>query len=124
MYKIQIIKLFLLFLISLKIYAYDFSFQKDSISIDIDFDYGKVKEIKFDIDINGQRNFGLINYHNDEIYIILNTDLLALLIWCGYKYKKWHPFIIDQLINNPPDLYLICSEKNTMGVWSSKIKSK
>ena len=64
-------------MISLKLYAYDFSFQKDNISIDIDFDYGKVKEIKFDIDINGQRNFGLINYHNDEIYIILNTDKIS-----------------------------------------------
>ena len=77
MYKIIIFKLFFLFLISSKIYAYDFSFQKDNISIDIDFDYGKVKEIKFDIDINGQRNFGLINYHNDEIYIILNTDKIS-----------------------------------------------
>ncbi|MAW84693.1 MAG: hypothetical protein CL832_09930 [Crocinitomicaceae bacterium] len=43
--------------------------------------------------------------------VILDTDLLTLLIWCEYKYKKCHPFIIDQLINNPPDLYLICSTK-------------
>ena len=40
--------------------------------------------------------------------IIFDTDLLTLLIWCEYKYKKCHPFILDQLINHPPDLYLIC----------------
>ena len=40
--------------------------------------------------------------------IIFDTDLLTLLIWCEYKYKKCHPFILDQLINHP-DLYLTCN---------------
>ena len=41
--------------------------------------------------------------------VISDTDLLTLLVWCEYKYDKCHPFIIDKLDKNPPDLYLICS---------------
>ena len=41
--------------------------------------------------------------------VISDTDLLTLLVWCEYKYDKCHPFIIDKLDKNPPDLYLVCS---------------
>ena len=37
------------------------------------------------------------------------SDLLTLLIWCEFKYNECHPFIIEQLSKNPPDLYLVCS---------------
>jgi nicotinamide riboside kinase len=45
----------------------------------------------------------------NKLSVISDTDLLTLQIWCEYKYKKCHPFIIENLKINPPVLYLICS---------------
>ena len=45
----------------------------------------------------------------NKLSVISYTDLLTLQIWCEYKYKKCHPFIIENLKINPPVLYLICS---------------
>ena len=73
MYKYYFLKILFLFFICFNSIAYDFSFQDDNNLLKLDFEDRQIKEIKFDLDINGQRNFGLINYHNDEIYIILNT---------------------------------------------------
>ena len=70
-------KFLIIFLIPLQLFAYDFSFKKGDNVIELDFEDKLIKEIKFDIKINDQRNFGLINYHNNEIYIILNTDRIS-----------------------------------------------
>ncbi len=70
-------KYLIIFLIPLQLFAYDFSFKKGNNLLELDFEDKLIKEIKFDIKINGQRNFGLINYHNNEIYIILNTDRIS-----------------------------------------------
>ena len=67
----------IIILIPLKLFAYDFSFKKGDNVIELDFEDKLIKEIKFDIKINNQRNFGIINYHNNEIYIILNTDRIS-----------------------------------------------
>ena len=64
MYNKIIFKILIIFFIPLKIIAYDFSYQKEDILLKLDFDNNQIKEIKFDIQINGQRNFGIINYHN------------------------------------------------------------
>jgi len=45
----------------------------------------------------------------NELSIISDTDLLTLLIWCEYKYDKYHSFIKESLTKNPPDFYLLCS---------------
>tara|TARA_Y100000768_G_scaffold346307_1_gene293759 strand:- start:36 stop:563 length:528 start_codon:yes stop_codon:yes gene_type:complete len=47
----------------------------------------------------------------NKLSVISDTDLLTLQIWCEYKYNKCHPFIIEKLKINLPDLYLICSPK-------------
>ena len=70
-------KFLIIILIPLKLFAYDFSFKKGDNVIELDFEDKLIKEIKFDIKINDQRNFGIINYHNNEIYIILNTDRIS-----------------------------------------------
>ncbi len=70
-------KFLIIILIPLKLFAYDFSFKKGDNVIELDFEDKLIKEIKFDIKINNQRNFGIINYHNNEIYIILNTDRIS-----------------------------------------------
>jgi len=70
-------KFLIIILIPLNLFAYDFSFKKGDNVLELDFEDKSIKEIKFDVKINDQRNFGLINYHNDEIYIILNTDQIS-----------------------------------------------
>ena len=70
-------KFLIIILIPLKLFAYDFSFKKGDNVLELDFEDKLIKEIKFDVKINGQRNFGIINYHNNEIYIILNTDRIS-----------------------------------------------
>ncbi len=70
-------KILVIFFIPYHVIAYDFNYQKNDISLKFDFDNKQIKEIKFDIKINGQRNFGIINYYNNEIYILLNTDQIS-----------------------------------------------
>ena len=77
MYNKILFKLLIVLFIPIQVIAYDFSYQKEDISLKLDFDNNEIKEIKFDIKINGQRNFGIINYHNNEIYILLNTDQIS-----------------------------------------------
>ena len=77
MYKSYILKILTLLFFPLQTFAYDFSFQKGDNLLQIDFEGNQVKEIKFDLKIKGQRNFGIINYHNNEIYILLNTDQIS-----------------------------------------------
>ena len=77
MYNKILLKILIVLFIPVQIIAYDFSYQKEDILLKLDFDNNQIKEIKFDIKINGQRNFGIINYHNNEIYILLNTDQIS-----------------------------------------------
>ena len=77
MYKNYILIIIFLFLLPFQIMAYDFSFQKDENILKLDFEDNQIKDIKFDFEINGQKNFGIINYHNNEIYILLNTDQIS-----------------------------------------------
>ena len=77
MYKFYFLKILSLLILPFQSFAYDFSFQKGDNLLQIDFEGNQVKEIKFDLKINGQRNFGIINYHNNEIYILLNTDQIS-----------------------------------------------
>ena len=77
MYKRYFLKILALLILPFQTFAYDFSFQKGDNLLQIDFEGNQIKEIKFDLKINGQRNFGIINYHNNEIYILLNTDQIS-----------------------------------------------
>ncbi len=77
MHKSYFLKILTLLFLPFQIFAYDFSFQKGDNLLQIDFEGNQVKEIKFDLKINGQRNFGIINYHNNEIYTLLNTDKIS-----------------------------------------------
>ena len=77
MYKNFILKIIILFFLTFNLNAYDFTFQKGDNLLKLDFDDKQLKEIKFDFKMNGQRNFGIINYHNNEIYILLNTDQIS-----------------------------------------------
>ncbi len=41
-------------------------------------------------------------------FLIADTDLLTLEIWCEFKYKKCHSFILDTLRNHLPNFYILC----------------
>ncbi len=77
MHKYNFLKILFLLFLPFQTIAYDFSFQNEDNLLKIDFEDNQIKEIKFDFKINGQRNFGIINYHNNEIYILLNTDKIS-----------------------------------------------
>ena len=64
MYNKILLKILVVLFIPIQLIAYDFSYQTEDILLKVDFDNNQIKEIKFDIKINGQRNFGIINYHN------------------------------------------------------------
>ena len=77
MYKTYFLKILFVIFFPFQIIAYDFSFKNENNLLELDFEDNLLKEIKFDFNINGQRNFGIINYHNNEIYILLNTDQIS-----------------------------------------------
>ena len=70
MFKNYFLKILILFFIPFNYYAYDFSFQNKGNLIELDFENNLLKEIKFDLNINGQRNFGIINYHNNKFIFL------------------------------------------------------
>ena len=50
-------KFLIIILIPLNLFAYDFSFKKGDNVLELDFEDKSIKEIKFDVKINDQRNF-------------------------------------------------------------------
>ena len=40
--------------------------------------------------------------------LICDTDLLVLKVWSEWKYGKVHPYIVNSLRSNLPNLYLLC----------------
>ena len=42
------------------------------------------------------------------LFMLADTDLLTLELWCEYKYQKCHHFIKSNLRKRLPDLYLLC----------------
>ena len=40
--------------------------------------------------------------------LICDTDLLTIKIWSEFKYGNCDPWIVNSLVDNLPDLYLIC----------------
>ena len=54
-------------------------------------------------------------YKNEQIclesnqpFVLADSDLLTLEIWCEFKYNNCHPFIKDRLRAHLPNVYLLC----------------
>ncbi len=41
--------------------------------------------------------------------LFCDTDFTVCKIWCEYKYKQCHPWILDTFIHHTYDLYLLCN---------------
>ena len=62
---------------SINVYAYNYQYKSDNLSIYLKFDRGSIEEIKFEFIKDNQKNFGLIDYSEDEININLNTNRIS-----------------------------------------------
>ena len=68
------------------LFSYNYEFKSDNSSIDVKFDGSQISEIKFEFLNNNQKNFGIISYHEEEIDITLNTNIISF-----DEFKKYFP---------------------------------
>ena len=40
--------------------------------------------------------------------ILLDTNMYVLKVWCEFVFDKCHPWILNQIVENSYDLYLLC----------------
>jgi len=40
--------------------------------------------------------------------ILIDTDMNVLKVWCEFVFEKCHPWILNQIVTNSYDLYLLC----------------
>ena len=82
--KILIIIFFLLF--AQNLFSLNYEYKSDNSFIDLKFDGSKISEIQFEFLNNNQKNFGIISYHEEEIDITLNTNIISF-----DEFKKYFP---------------------------------
>lgn len=42
-------------------------------------------------------------------YLIVDTDMYVMKVWCEYVFGKCHQYILDEIVNRKYDLYLLCN---------------
>lgn len=42
-------------------------------------------------------------------FLIVDTDMYVMKVWCEYVFGQCHPFILDQIVERKYDLYLLCN---------------
>jgi nicotinamide riboside kinase len=40
--------------------------------------------------------------------ILIDTNMYVLKVWCEFVFEKCHPWILNQIVENSYDLYLLC----------------
>ena len=81
-----IVSIFITLFIPFNVNAYDYQYKSDNSSIYLKFNGESIEEIKFEFTKDNQKNFGLINYSEDEININLNTNRISF-----EEFKKFLP---------------------------------
>lgn len=41
--------------------------------------------------------------------ILIDTNMYVLKVWCEFVFDKCHPWILNQIVQNSYDLYLLCN---------------
>jgi NadR type nicotinamide-nucleotide adenylyltransferase len=41
--------------------------------------------------------------------LFIDTNMYVMKVWCEYVFGKCHPFILEQIVERPYDLYLLCN---------------
>jgi NadR type nicotinamide-nucleotide adenylyltransferase len=45
---------------------------------------------------------------NNRSFVIIDTDMYVMRVWCQYVFQKVHPWIEEQIAKRTYDLYLLC----------------
>jgi NadR type nicotinamide-nucleotide adenylyltransferase len=45
---------------------------------------------------------------NNGLFFI-DTNMYVMKVWCEFVFDKCHPWILQQIVNRPYDLYLLCN---------------
>lgn len=41
--------------------------------------------------------------------LFIDTDMYVMKVWCEFVFSQCHTFILDQIVERPYDLYLLCN---------------
>jgi NadR type nicotinamide-nucleotide adenylyltransferase len=41
--------------------------------------------------------------------LFIDTNMYVMKVWCEFVFDKCHPWILEQIVNRPYDLYLLCN---------------
>ncbi len=53
---------------------------------------------------------GLANTKDkNQSLVLLDTDMLVMKVWCEFVFEKCHHWILNQIVQRPYDLYLLCN---------------
>ena len=85
-FKFIVTSIIFFVLISMKLYSYDFSYKFDDQEFFLDFNDGKIDKIKFSYFYNNQKNYGVIEYLDNEIEITISTNEIEFS-----DFKKFFP---------------------------------
>lgn len=44
----------------------------------------------------------------NKSYLIIDTDMYVMKVWCEYVFNNCHPYILEEISNRKYDLYLLC----------------
>tara|TARA_B100001173_G_C15963329_1_gene536666 strand:- start:747 stop:1262 length:516 start_codon:yes stop_codon:yes gene_type:complete len=73
-------------------------------SLKREYNYNDILEIA-KVQFNNEQKL----YKSKQRFILSDTDLLTLEIWCEFKYEKCHQYILNNLRKYLPDVYLLCN---------------
>ncbi|MEO6914554.1 MAG: AAA family ATPase [Chitinophagaceae bacterium] len=45
----------------------------------------------------------------EENLLFVDTDMYVMKVWCEFVFDRCHNFILDQIVNKPNDMYLLCN---------------
>lgn len=57
---------------------------------------------------NKTTNISASNLNSTSQIILLDTNMYVLKVWCEFVFEKCHPWILNQIVENSYDLYLLC----------------
>jgi len=55
------------------------------------------------------KNTNESNSTSSSELILIDTNMYVLKVWCEFVFDKCHPWILNQIVENSYDLYLLCN---------------
>jgi NadR type nicotinamide-nucleotide adenylyltransferase len=54
------------------------------------------------------KNANESNSTSSSEIVLIDTNMYVLKVWCEFVFEKCHPWILNQIVENSYDLYLLC----------------